>query len=224
MLVIESIRAHYEYVFPDCDGAEALELYYSLIDMKIEEAQIRVAAFTGHCFGSDLAYRLACRWTEEHPDGPVSMLMLDSFWVDQDRPVERIDADSVPDELRTFFDDRSDEIGYFDQMYKALDFCGSPQYFNGRIALFRAARFEHHLDTVASLLNMSQEEVIGKFHIDDEWIMRAWQPERTFNNEKLWRSFRPDIECFNVDSDHTGILDSQYVQQYVDWITKNYDI
>ena len=224
VLVIESIRAHYEYVFPDCDGEEALELYYSLIDMKVEEAQLRVAAFTGHCFGSDLAYRLACRWTEEHPGGPVSMLMLDSFWVDQERPVERIDADSVPDELRTFFEDRSDEIGYFDQMYKALDFCGDPQYFNGRIALFRAARFEHHLDTVASLLNMSQEEVIGKFHIDDEWIMRAWQPERTFNNEKLWRSFRPDIECFNVDSDHTGILDSQYVQQYVDWITKNYDI
>ncbi len=221
VLVIESIRAHYEYVFPDCDGKEALELYYSLIEMKIEEAEMRVAAFTGHCFGSDLAYRLACRWTEEHSDEHISMLMLESFWVDQNRSVERISEDSVPDGLKTFFADKSGEIDYYDQMYKNLDFCGSPQYFNGRIALFRATRFEHHLDSIALLLNMTEEEVTDRFHIDDEWIMRAWQPERTFDNEQLWRSFRPDIECFNVDSDHVGILDEQFVQQYVDWITKN---
>ena len=221
LLVVESIRAHYDYIFTDCDGSEVIELYYSLCEFKIEEAGLKAAAFTGHCFGSDIAYRLACRWTEEHPGEHPAIAMLDSFWVDQNRPVERIDVSEIPQDLKGLFEEKKDEIESCDRMYKSLNFCGGPQLYDGPVALFRATMFEHHLDLVAQILNMSEDEVRERLHIDDQWIMRAWQPERTFDNEALWRSFRPDIECFDIGSDHTGILEGKFVQQYVDWIINN---
>lgn len=221
VLVFESMRSHFDYLFSDADGQEAVEMYYTHLDMKMMALDQPVAAFTGHCFGADLTYRLACRWQEENPGQHPAICMLDSFWVDNDRQIEKPEGVEIPEELYTLYRNETDVIENNMGMYDILSYRGAPAPYEGKLCLFRAARLSHLVGAMADALHISEEEAMSKYNVSDEILMKLWQPQRSIDNEQLWRSYRPDIEVFPIESDHTGMLEAGFVQEYVDWIKEN---
>ena len=120
-----------------------------------------VSLFTGHCFGSDLAYRLACRWQQEYPEQPISVCMLDSFWVDRDRKLERpeFDMSTLPEDILKKIDEMNDAQEELLDMYKRLDCHGEPEPLKGNVLLISSAQKENIVAQIAEKMCRSVDTI-----------------------------------------------------------------
>ena len=223
VLVVESIKSHFNELFSQDDFNEVIEMYHSMIDLHLFDIDNQLVAFTGHCFGGDLCYRLANRWRKDHPELHPAVCLLDSFWLDCNREYEKIEFDEsvLPDIVlaqKKFFDK---EAAATMDMYRALRFCGAPEKYDGKVCMFRAMRAEQHVRTLSEKTGISIEELTGKYGMTDSILQKVLLPIRAFDNEAMWRGYLPGIECFHVEADHLTMLDENLVGQYVDWIKKS---
>lgn len=212
VFIIECILEHYDYLFVDANIDEVLEMYYTLLDLNIGlDSDIKV--FTGHCFGGEIAYRLANRWKNEHPSSAPKVVMLDVFWrlsTEQSNEEDRQLLDLLPQD---FLDSHQEEIAHFNKvhdMYNALNTNDSPAIFDGKLVLFRAMRSEPDSEA----FSMLPPDLVKQ-------INQHRNTGRKVDNEAFWRSLYPELECVHVEADHMGMLEESQIGTYVEWINKN---
>ena len=183
----------------------------------------KVTLFTGHCFGADLCYRLACRWKEEHPQDPLTVCMLDSFWVDNLRPVNRpaFDYSHLPEDLKQSILSMSDEQGELDDMYQRLNCHGDPAPLNAAVVLISAARKENIIAEIVEKLGVTKEQVLEATNMDNDQLRKFLIPQRELDNVALWKQFRSDLLWQKADGDHMSMLSEACVASYIQFVFDN---
>ena len=224
VLVIEAITTHYSYLFKEDDISEVIEFYYSMLDVYLMESGLdSVDLFTGHCFGADLSYRLASRWQQSHMDQKVNVCMLDSFWVDRNRPVERLQLDlsMLPEQLRQEIDEMNEEQGDLDAMYKQLNCHGEPKPLNGNILLVSAEEKENPVADVSKKLNIPEEQILSTLKISSDKLRKALYPQRDIDNVALWNGFVSDLKWTKAYGNHMTMLNDICVEKFIKFIFDN---
>ncbi len=208
VLVFEAIAEHYDYVFRDDNIDEVIELYYALLKFTLRK-KASISAFTGHCFGGEIAYRLAARW-EQETGKKVPMVMLDVFW--------RVDPLQFDEEAllkllpQYIIDKHGNAIRSYTKamhMYDKLGRQGTPPLYDGEVVLFRATEAEPE--------SPAMEEIYGSSPAFKE----AWLgviSERSMDNAAFWRQYYPGMEVYNMAANHMSMLEKQHVDTYVQWL------
>jgi hypothetical protein len=224
VVVVEAITTHFDYLFHDYDIHEAIEFYFAWLDALLMKAGLdSVSLFTGHCFGSDLAYRLACRWQQEYPEQPISVCMLDSFWVDRDRKLERpeFDMSTLPEDILKKIDEMNDAQEELLDMYKRLDCHGEPEPLKGNVLLISSAQKENIVAQIAENMGMKEDELLNFLKVDADNLRRFLIPQREIDNVALWSGFRSDLRSWKVYGDHMTMLNEQNVKTFMQFIFDN---
>ena len=208
VLVYEPIGEHYDYIFQDENIDEVVEMYYALLDMTIPEGA-KVSAFTGHCFGGEIAYRLAIRRSLE-TGVKVPMIMLDVFWrVDPLHFDEEELMKLLPQELIDKYGNAIRSYAKAMNMYDKLGRQGVPPMYDGDVVLFRATEIE------------PDSPILAEIYATVPQFKEAWKDvtsERSMDNAAFWRQYYPDMEIHNMEAHHMSMLESQHVPAYVEWL------
>ena len=207
VLVVEPTSAHYQFMFGDADINEVVELYYMLIDLAVSGA--RIAAFTGHCFGGEIAYRLAGKWNQEY-GGNAPMIMLDVFW--RIVPLhfdEETLLSAIPQDIKEKYGSYISSYSSAMMMYDSLGRQGKPEHYDGEIVLFRAAQTEADNPIMEEIYDAAPE------------FKKMWMEvtsERHMDNRAFWKTYYPEMEVYDVQGDHMSMLGADYTDEYVNWI------
>lgn len=208
VLVYEPIGEHYDYIFQDENIDEVVEMYYALLDMTIPEGA-KVSAFTGHCFGGEIAYRLAIRRSQD-TGITVPMIMLDVFWrVDPLHFDEEELMKLLPQELIDKYGNAIRSYAKAMNMYDKLGRQGVPPMYDGDVVLFRATEIE------------PDSPILAEIYATVPQFKEAWKnvtSERSMDNAAFWRQYYPDMEIHNMEAHHMSMLESQHVPAYVEWL------
>ena len=208
VLVYEPIGEHYDYIFQDENIDEVVEMYYALLDMTIPEGA-KVSAFTGHCFGGEIAYRLAIRRSQD-TGITVPMIMLDVFWrVDPLHFDEEELMKLLPQELIDKYGNAIRSYAKAMNMYDKLGRQGVPPMYDGDVVLFRATEIE------------PDSPILAEIYATVPQFKEAWKDvtsERSMDNAAFWRQYYPDMEIHNMEAHHMSMLESQHVPAYVEWL------
>ncbi len=226
VLTVEAITTHFEYLFKEDNINEAIEFYYTLLDVKLLEAGInKVELFTGHCFGADLSYRLAVRWQQDYPDQKPNVCMLDSFWVDQNRQLKRPQLDLtlslLPESMQKEIGVMSNEQDEILDMYSRLNCQGNPAPLLGKVILISAAQKENILADLSKKLRISEEQILSMLQMDSDQLRKAIIPQRELDNVALWKQFRSDLLWQKADGDHMSMLSEACVASYIQFVFDN---
>lgn len=208
VLVYEPISEHYDYIFQDDNIDEVVEMYYALLDITIPVGA-KVSAFTGHCFGGEIAYRLAIRRSLE-TGIKVPMIMLDVFWrVDPLHFDEEALMKLLPQELIDKYGNAIRSYAKAMNMYDKLGRKGVPPMYDGDVVLFRATEIE------------PDSPIMAEIYATAPKFKEAWKnvtSERSMDNAAFWRQYYPDMEVHNMQAHHMSMLESQHVTTYVEWL------
>lgn len=219
--VIEDIRDHFDDLFSDADMQEVIETYYMFLDIFLD-GYGEIKAFTGHCFGGEIAYRLATLWTQRRGENPV-VLLLDTFWTRFNKYPTALNKmlNVVPDKVRTYIDSNVEEgsIEQFDKMTRiAGELLKSPEVptFNGKVILFRAT--EQAVDSNYAQLLAALDATGLSLDIIPKSIVDEYEEESklSVDNGEFWKEVHPDTKVCLVQSSHIAMLGSEFVQEYVD--------
>ena len=210
VLVFEPIAEHYDYIFMDADINEVVEMYYAMLDINIPEGT-PIAAFTGHCFGGEIAYRLAIK-REQETGHKSPMIMLDVFWrieplvFDEDALMKLI-----PQELVDKYGSGIRSYTKAMHMYDSLGRKGVPPLYDGEVVLFRATETEPDNPAMAEIYAAAPE------------FKEAWKhviEERSMDNRAFWTQYYPQMEVYDMTAHHMSMLEKQHVTKYVEWLDK----
>ena len=208
VLVYEPIGEHYDYIFQDDNIDEVVEMYYALLDITIPVGA-KVSAFTGHCFGGEIAYRLAIRRSLE-TGIRVPMIMLDVFWrVDPLHFDEEELMKLLPQDLVDKYGNAIHSYAKAMNMYDKLGRKGVPPMYDGDVVLFRATEIE------------PDSPIMAEIYATAPKFKEAWKnvtSERSMDNAAFWRQYYPDMEVHNMQAHHMSMLESQHVTTYVEWL------
>ncbi len=212
VFVFEPLGEHYDLIFRDADINEVIETYYSLLDWYISELGVKVAAFTGHCFGGELAYRLAVRY-EQETGVSAPMIMLDVFWrVEKSTNSMEAMMSLISEDVYNRHKEAIDSFRNTMRMYDSLARQGEPPLYKGKVVLFRALQEEP-----------MAPEMKAVFDENDARLKVLWDlntSDRHMDNSKFWSKYYPDVEVYGVEAHHMSMLTQEFVGQYVDWIKK----
>ena len=208
VLVFEPIAEHYDYIFQDENIDEVIEMYYALLDLTLPEG-VKVSAFTGHCFGGEIAYRLAIRRSQE-TGITVPMMMLDVFWrVDPLHFDEEALMKLLPQELIDKYGNAIRSYAKAMNMYDKLGRQGVPPMYGGDVVLFRATEIE------------PDSPILAEIYATAPQFKEAWKnvtSERSMDNAAFWRQYYPDLEVHNMEAHHMSMLESKHTSTYVEWL------
>ena len=210
VLVFEPIVEHYDYIFMDADINEVVEMYYAMLDINIP-ADTPIAAFTGHCFGGEIAYRLAIK-REQETGLKSPMVMLDVFWrVDPLVFDEEKLMKLIPQELVDKYGSGIRSYTKAMHMYDSLGRKGVPPLYDGEVVLFRATEIEPDNPAMAEIYAAAPE------------FKEAWKhviEERSMDNRAFWTQYYPQMEVYDVKAHHMSMLEKLHVAKYVEWLDK----
>jgi surfactin family lipopeptide synthetase A len=208
VLVFEPIAEHYDYIFEDANIDEVIEMYYALLDLTLPEG-VEVSAFTGHCFGGEIAYRLAIKRSQE-TGITVPMMMLDVFWrVDPLHFDEEALMKLLPQELIDKYGNAIRSYAKAMNMYDKLGRQGVPPMYGGDVVLFRATEIE------------PDSPILAEIYATAPQFKEAWKnvtSERSMDNAAFWRQYYPDLEVHNMEAHHMSMLESKHTSTYVEWL------
>jgi thioesterase domain-containing protein len=208
VLVYEPIGEHYDYIFKDEDIDEVVEMYFALLYTKIPEGT-PITAFTGHCFGGEIAYRLAIR-TEQARGIKAPMIMLDVFWrVDPLVFDEEALMKLIPQELIDKYGSGIRSYTKAMHMYDSLGRQGVPPLYDGDLVLFRATETEPEDSAMTEIYAAAPE------------FKEAWKKvtaERSQDNRAFWTQYYPQLEVHDIKAHHMSMLEHQHVTTYVEWL------
>ena len=215
---IEWIGDHFEYLFADADMNEVIDMYYSILDIYLPE-NAHVAAFTGHCFGGELAYRLCVKWSKRHRQMPVVSL-LDTTWTRFNeypngwskilpylpmKDMKKVDPNVEEKFIHTV---RMTQV--VGQILKSPEV---PPY-GGKVILHKALIHEED-ENKADLISKYEEMGVSFSGVPDEVLKEFLAPVKIIDNEAFWKEEHPGIIVYHVDATHLGMLESNYVANYV---------
>lgn len=207
VLVLEPTSAHYKELFIDADIEEVVGMYFDLVSMAVSGAT--VAAFTGHCFGGEIAYRLACKWREAY-GGNAPLIMLDVFWrIDPLHFDEEALLAVIPERIVSKYGNYISSYSAAMKMYDNLGRQGEPQHYDGDIVLFRASQIEPDNPILTEIYEAAPEF---------EAMWKEVTSERQMDNRAFWTKYYPDMEVFDVAANHMSMLGPEFTNEYVNWI------
>ena len=208
LLVYEPIGEHYDYIFKNEDINAVVNMYYVLLELTLPEG-VNVSAFTGHCFGGEIAYRMAIKWTQ-NTGLKVPMVMLDVFWrVDPLHFDEEALMKMLPQELVDKYVNAIRSYAHAMHMYDKLGRQGVPPLHDGDVVLFRATQVEPESPIMTEIYEAAPQ------------FKEAWcevTSERSMDNAAFWRQYYPDMEIYNMEAHHMSMLEKTHAQKYVEWI------
>ena len=208
VLVFEPIVDHYDYIFQDENIEEVVEMYYALLGTKISE-NTPIAAFTGHCFGGEIAYRLAIKH-ELNTGQKAPMIMLDVFWridplvFDEEKLMKLI-----PQELADKYGSGIRSYTKAMHMYDSLGRQGVPPLYQGELVLFRATETEPDSPAMAEICAAAPA-------FKDAW--HEVTAERSQDNRAFWKQYYPQLEVHDMQAHHMSMLEKKHVLTYVEWL------
>lgn len=215
---IEWIGDHFDYLFEDADMNEVIEMYYTILDIYLP-IDAKIAAFTGHCFGGELAYRLCVKWSKMHDQMPV-VSMLDTTWTRFNKypnewtkimpylPLEAMKK--IDPDIETKFKHTVKMTQVVGQILKSPEV---PLY-GGKVLLHKALLHDED-NNKAEVINKYKELGVSFSDIPEEVLNEFLAPEKIIDNEAFWKEEKPDIIVYHVDGSHLGMLESEYVAMYV---------
>jgi amino acid adenylation domain-containing protein len=208
LLVYEPIGEHYDYIFKNEDINAVVNMYYVLLELTLPDG-VNVSAFTGHCFGGEIAYRMAIKWTQ-NTGLKVPMVMLDVFWrVDPLHFDEEALMKMLPQELVDKYVNAIRSYAHAMHMYDKLGRQGVPPLHDGDVVLFRATQVEPESPIMTEIYEAAPQ------------FKEAWcevTSERSMDNAAFWRQYYPDMEIYNMEAHHMSMLEKTHAQKYVEWI------
>ena len=210
VLIFEPLSEHYDHIFMDESIHEVVEFYYALLDWYIGEVEGRVSVFSGHCFGGELAYRLAVRY-EKETGISAPMVMLDVFWrVEKNENSMEAMANLIPEDVYMQHREALDSYRKAMRMYDNLSREGEPELYHGDVVLFRALQEEPVSPEMKAIFDESDPTLSAL------WDMNT--SDRKMDNGEFWNKYYPQMEVYGVDGHHMSMLGESYVAKYVDWI------
>ena len=207
VFVIEPITEHYDYLFNEDDINEVVNMYLSVTDTFMDY-EVKVDAFTGHCFGGELVYRMAAEYNRENGT-QVPAVMLDSFWRTTSDVVDLEALVSLfPDKFRPQLEEIFNEREGIVEMYRHLGSEPEPPYKDVPVVLFRAMEPEPMQEELIPILS--------ECDVDMEEVNRLFNPDRQVNNEEYWLQHLSNIRVKRVFANHMSMLYDRYVGKYVE--------
>lgn len=210
VLIFEPLSEHYDHIFIDESIHEVVEFYYALLDWYIGEVGGRVSVFTGHCFGGELAYRLAVRY-EQETGISAPMVMLDVFWkVEKNENSMEAMVNLIPEDVYRQHHEALDSYRKAMRMYDNLSREGEPELYHGDVVLFRALQEEPVSPEMKAIFDESDPTLSAL------WDMNT--SDRKMDNGAFWTKYYPKMEVYGVEGHHMSMLGESYVSKYVDWM------
>ncbi|MBO7678822.1 MAG: hypothetical protein J6S75_04050 [Thermoguttaceae bacterium] len=210
LYIIEPIAAHYRYIFADETMEDAALFYRDWLDYLLQGQP--VSAFIGHCFGGELAYRVAAAWQENHP-GAQTVLLLDSPWHDcPDRATYELLHGIIPAAQMNFWMTQNQKDI---TMINSLA-CPCTHSFHGRIVYYRALTGitkEPGNQPVAQSLTPENRQRFRTLLAAQGGAFGMIDPE-------LWRDKAEQFELHDLDTTHRGMLKGEFVRLYVERIAR----
>jgi len=204
LYVVEPIKSHCKLIFDGESMEDVVAFYNAVLDHLLDGK--RVDAFAGHCYGGEIAYRMAAQWQKDHPGAQYTFL-LDSPWHEgEDRAMaaffRMIPERYLSDSIRWTME----EVEMINRFARP----GKPEY-HGKIVYFRAVRQD---ESDSALLGLLSEEDREKF----SRMLREQGAARGMIDAKLWMDKAEDVEIRDVDSTHRGMLAEEFIPAYIDCI------
>lgn len=210
VMIFEPLAEHYDYIFIDEDINEVVEFYYAMLNWYIEEVGGKISAFSGHCFGGELAYRLAVRY-EKETGISAPMIMLDVFWkVEKNNNSMEAMMELIPEDV--FMQHRESLESYRKamHMYDNLSRQGEPEQYNGEVVLFRALQEEPISPEMKAIFDESDPKLSALWDLNTS--------DRKMDNGEFWSKYYPQMKVIGVEGHHMSMLGESFVKEYVDWI------
>ena len=215
VLVFEPITEHYEMLFSETDVDEVIEMYTALIDFLVRP-QDKVSVFTGHCYGGEIAYKLAERWTKDHPGDKPLLAMLDVFWrIKEVQELEPLVRSLVSEQVINKLSEQFEYEFKLNRMYRKLGGVGTPAVFDCKKMLFRAMVPEPESDELDKF-----KDDFGDDFEQIKQLLAGTTSGRKWDNAAFWTKYYPDIEIHEVQADHMTMLTNEFVNGYVKRISE----
>ena len=204
VFVIEPITAHFDVLFSDSDIHEVIEMYYSLIDIYVPK-NAKIEAFTGHCFGGELAYRLAIQHARK-TGVRLPVLMLDVFWLkNPELNFRYIMPEDLPEEFLASHQDEMADYVHIVKMHEVLGCEDVPPLYDGDLYLVSSAKMDDGDKAVDDMAKI----------LFPDLSVRPFAAVRFGDNQKYWRQYYPDLKCSKVDAGHVTMLEQKpLVEEY----------
>ena len=210
LYIIEPIASHYRYIFADETMDDAALFYSDWLDYLLQGQP--VSAFIGHCFGGELACRVAAAWQLRHP-GAQTVLALDSPWHDRpDQATYELLHGLIPASQMDFWLTQSQkDITMINRLA-----CPSTRSFHGRIVYYRALtgiREEPGNQPIAQSLTPENRQRFRELLAAQGGAFGMIDPE-------LWRDKADQFELHELDTTHRDMLKGEFVRLYVDRVAR----
>ena len=215
---IEWIGDHFEYMFADDDMNEVVAMYYTLLDTYLPD-DANIVAFTGHCFGGELAYRVCGEWSRRHQQMPVVSL-LDTTWTrfnEYPNAWSRILPYLPLDEMKKIDPEAETKVHHTVRMTQVVgQILKSPEVppYSGKVLLHKAL-LHNEDNNNAELISKYEQGGVSFSNIPENIMKEFLAPVRVIDNEAFWTTEKPDIIVYQVEATHLGMLANEFVETYV---------
>lgn len=171
-----------------------------------------VAAFIGHCFGGEVAFRTAAAWQRNHP-GEQNVLLLDYPWHEApDRALYELLHGIIPESMMNFWlvQNRKDIA-----MINSLACPGRPE-FHGRIVYYRAMTAIQDEPGNQPIVESLSPAGRRRFRV----LLAAQGGHFGMISPERWRDKAEVFELHDLDTTHRGMLKGAFVRTYADRIAQ----
>ncbi len=209
LFVVEPIKSHYHMIFKGEKMEDVISFYGTFLDYILDGR--KVDAFLGHCYGGELAFRLAAWWQKDHP-GYLNTFLLDSPWNEKEDKATSTFFSMLPAAL-TEGQLKWEKVEH--GMITDLIQPGRP-HMNGRVVFFEAGQAEERNVRAFEVLSASQRILVEK-------LKRKQEEEQGMTVPEIYRSMSDDYVYVRVEGSHVGMLSPQFVPVYTDYIMRYLD-
>jgi len=188
-----SIDDYYDEEFSNQSKSDVVAKYVKMLH-NVLPTNVVPYAFTGHCYGGELAYRCAAQWQAETGQSP-RVIVLNTPLRTDDEVRQMMPAQSIIDKMPP---ERQQKLYDWQKQQKRvlalLD--GQPMPpFNGNVVFFRA---------------MKPFLAVNKLTLDSDAFNR--QVEIYLQR---WHQLQPKIEIIPIPTDHFTMLEAEYTNLYL---------
>lgn len=200
LYVIEPIKSHYEMIFKGETMDDVVGFYTDVLDYYL--AGKKIDGFIGHCYGGEIAYRMAAKYQEKYPDKQYVCLM-DSPWhdgPDQILPqlLHKFPLEKLPEAMKWTIKEVD--------MINELATYGKPP-FHGKIAYFKAVIPNEKDMQMLALLKEEDRNAYLKLCREKDYV-------KGNIDTRLWLDKAEAVEVKEIDAEHVTMLGEEYASLY----------
>lgn len=204
LYVVEPIKSHYEMIFKGETMDDVVAFYTEVLDYYLNGK--KVDGFIGHCYGGEIAYRMAAKWQKQHKEKQYVCLM-DSPWHDGPDLIltgllHKLPLDTLPEAMKWTIKEVD--------MINELATYGKPE-FHGKIAYYKA-----------TVPNPADQQMLLLISEEDRNAYLKLCKEKDYLkgniDQRLWFDKAEEVEVTQIQAGHVPMLGEQFAPIYVNRI------